>query len=92
MYDASDYLRFRKLATKNKNYNDLTYGGDKHFAGQTALKLGGFSGAALAQGQVITYYDTSGNQLASGTIAAVDGGKIFINGKSLGFRQVLKSR
>ena len=42
-------------------------------AGQTALKLGGFSGAALAQGQVITYYDTSGNQLASGTIAAVDG-------------------
>ena len=55
-------------------------------AGQTALKLGGFSGAALAPGQVITYYDTSGNQLASGTIAAVDAGKIFINGKSLGFQ------
>ena len=55
-------------------------------AGQTALKVGGFSGTPLAQGQVLTYYDTQGNQLASGTIAAVDGDKIFINGKSLGFQ------
>lgn len=26
--DSSDYVRFRKQSAMNKNYNDLTYGGD----------------------------------------------------------------
>jgi hypothetical protein len=27
VYDGSDYTRFKKLAAKNRNYNDLTFGG-----------------------------------------------------------------
>lgn len=36
VYDTSDYVRYLKLATKNKNYNDLSTGGDNHHASQTA--------------------------------------------------------
>lgn len=36
VYDASDYIRYLKLAAKNQTYNDLTVGGDDHYAGQTA--------------------------------------------------------
>jgi hypothetical protein len=37
VYDSSDYIRFKKLQAKNRNYNDPTYGGDQHFAAQTVL-------------------------------------------------------
>lgn len=29
VYDSSDYIRFRKLVAKNKNYNDKSFGGDE---------------------------------------------------------------
>ena len=32
VYDSSDYIRFRKLAAKNKNYNDKSFGGDESHA------------------------------------------------------------
>ncbi len=37
VYDASDYIRYLKLVAKNKTYNDLTVGGDDHYAGQSAI-------------------------------------------------------
>jgi hypothetical protein len=36
VYDGSDYIRFKKLQAKNRNYNDPTYGGDSHRASQQA--------------------------------------------------------
>ena len=30
VYDSSDYIRYKKLIAKNNNYNDVTFGGDKH--------------------------------------------------------------
>lgn len=29
VYDSSDYIRFKKLAAKNKTYNDKSFGGDE---------------------------------------------------------------
>ena len=37
VYDSSDYIRFKKLQAKNRNYNDPTFGGDDHFAAQVPL-------------------------------------------------------
>jgi hypothetical protein len=38
VYDASDFLRYRKLKAMNQNYNDLSTGGDKHNASQGAQR------------------------------------------------------
>ena len=32
VYDSSDYIRFKKLQANNRNYNDLSFGGDQHNA------------------------------------------------------------
>ena len=37
VYDSSDYIRYRKLVSKNKNYNDLSFGGDESNASQVAI-------------------------------------------------------
>jgi len=37
VYDSSDYMRFRKLSAKNKNYNDISFGGDQSNASQVAI-------------------------------------------------------
>ena len=37
VYDGSDYVRFKKLQAKNRNFNDVSWGGDRHSASQTAL-------------------------------------------------------
>lgn len=37
VYDSSDYMRYRKLLAKNKNYNDVSFGGDQSNASQTAI-------------------------------------------------------
>jgi len=36
VYDTSDYVRYMRLSTNNRNYNDLTFGGDDHFSQQSA--------------------------------------------------------
>ena len=36
VYDGSDYTRYKKLAAINRNYRDITFGGDEHNASQTA--------------------------------------------------------
>lgn len=38
VYDSSDFIRFKKQNAISKNYNDLTYGGDDNYSGQSALK------------------------------------------------------
>jgi hypothetical protein len=38
VYDSSDYTRYLKQMAVNKNYNDLTYGGDQSHASQVAAK------------------------------------------------------
>jgi hypothetical protein len=38
VYDSSDYVRFKKLQAKNRNYNDSTFGGDQHHASQVAIR------------------------------------------------------
>jgi hypothetical protein len=38
VYDSSDYIRFMKQKAINKNYNDLSYGGDNSSASQSAWK------------------------------------------------------
>ena len=30
VYDSSDYIRFRKLQAKNRNYNDSSFGGSNN--------------------------------------------------------------
>lgn len=35
--DGSDFTRFKKMRSVNSNYNDLTFGGDDHFAAQMAI-------------------------------------------------------
>ena len=35
VYDASDFTRYRKLKAINKNFNDITVGGDNNYAAQT---------------------------------------------------------
>ena len=37
VYDGSDYVTFKKLQAKNRNYNDPTFGGDQYNASQVAL-------------------------------------------------------
>jgi len=38
VYDSSDYVTYLKQKAVNKNYNDLTYGGDQSNASQSALR------------------------------------------------------
>jgi hypothetical protein len=38
VYDSSDYTTYLKQRAVNKNYNDLTYGGDQSNASQSAVK------------------------------------------------------
>ena len=38
VYDSSDYTTYLKQRAVNKNYNDLSYGGDQSNASQVALK------------------------------------------------------
>jgi hypothetical protein len=37
VYDGSDYTRFKKLSAINRNYKDITFGGDQHNASQTTI-------------------------------------------------------
>ena len=37
VYDGADYVRFKKLQAKNRNFNDVSWGGDRHNATQTVL-------------------------------------------------------
>ena len=38
VYDNSDYVRYLKQKAINKNYNDLSYGGDTSSASQSAIR------------------------------------------------------
>jgi hypothetical protein len=38
VYDSSDYTRFLKNSATNKNYNDLSYGGDQNNASFTTIQ------------------------------------------------------
>ena len=38
VYDGSDYAKFKKLQAMNRNYNDITFGGDQHSASQQAYR------------------------------------------------------
>jgi hypothetical protein len=38
VYDSSNYTTFLKQQATNRNYNDLSYGGDDHNSSQVALK------------------------------------------------------
>ena len=38
VYDSSDYIKYLKQTAINKNYNDLTYGGDDNKSGQSAIR------------------------------------------------------
>jgi len=38
VYDSSDYVTYLKQKAVNKNYNDLTYGGDDSKSSQSALR------------------------------------------------------
>ena len=38
VYDSSDYVTYLKQKAVNKNYNDLTYGGDNSNASQSAIR------------------------------------------------------
>ena len=38
VYDSSDYVTYLKQKAVNKNYNDLTYGGDDYNASQSARR------------------------------------------------------
>ena len=38
VYDSSDYVRYLKQKAVNKNYNDLTYGGDDFKSSQSAQR------------------------------------------------------
>jgi len=37
VYDGSDYIKFKKLQAKNRNFNDVSWGGDRNNASQVAL-------------------------------------------------------
>ena len=37
VYDGSDYITFKKLQAKNRNFNDKTWGGDRHNSSVVAL-------------------------------------------------------
>jgi len=36
VYDGTDYVRFKKLQATNRNFNDISWGGDRHNASQVA--------------------------------------------------------
>jgi hypothetical protein len=38
VYDSSDYITYLKQKAVNKNYNDLTYGGDQSNGSQSAIR------------------------------------------------------
>jgi hypothetical protein len=38
VYDSSDYITFLKQQAVNKNYNDLSYGGDQSHSTQSAIR------------------------------------------------------
>ena len=38
VYDSSDYVTYLKQRAVNKNYNDLSYGGDQYSASQSAIR------------------------------------------------------
>jgi len=38
VYDSSDYITYLKQKAVNKNYNDLTYGGDNSHSSQSAIR------------------------------------------------------
>lgn len=38
VYDSSDYVTYLKQKAVNKNYNDLTYGGDQSNSSQSAIR------------------------------------------------------
>jgi hypothetical protein len=38
VYDSSDYVTYLKQKAVNKNYNDLSYGGDQYKTSQSALR------------------------------------------------------
>ena len=38
VHDGSDYARFKKLQAINRNYNDITHGGDSGKTGQQAIR------------------------------------------------------
>ena len=38
VYDSSDYITYLKQKALNKNYNDLTYGGDQSKSSQSAIR------------------------------------------------------
>ena len=38
VYDSSDYVTYLKQKAVNKNYNDLTYGGDQSNTSQSAIR------------------------------------------------------
>jgi hypothetical protein len=38
VYDSSDYVTYLKQRAVNKNYNDLTYGGDQSNSTQSVLR------------------------------------------------------
>jgi len=38
VYDSSDYVTYLKQKAVNKNYNDLTYGGDQSHTNQSAIR------------------------------------------------------
>jgi hypothetical protein len=38
VYDGSDYIKYRKLKAINKNYNDLSFGGDNSNGSYVALR------------------------------------------------------
>lgn len=59
------------------------YGG----VGKTKLKLGGISGTITA-GDTLFYKTSSGDTLASGTIASVDGSYVYLTGAAWGFDTV----
>jgi hypothetical protein len=54
--------------------------------GKTRLKVSGLTGPAVIAGQTITYKDVDNvTVLGTGTIATVDGTKIYLTGKVVGF-------
>ena len=36
VYDGTDYVRFKKLQATNRNFNDVSWGGDRNNASQVA--------------------------------------------------------
>jgi hypothetical protein len=58
--------------------------------GKTLLKVDGLSGPAVIAGQTITYKDVDNvTVLGTGTIATVDGTKIYLTGKVVGFENAV---